>query len=249
MRKGIIILFLCFVGNISYAADISFLGDALEAFKIAEEGHFWGRGNSCFSCSSASFAQAECPKHAKDFIKGYVKYGILGWFNDEEKLNRCFKSISLNNDDELARVIQEMRSSLHIKNIPSMDDFTTCFKNFDLAKKRTDEEQRRLMAIIIGAELYMRANIEKYKEDKWKHYMRTKQMLGEDDKLTQRLAEEYGDVVDMDSCFTSDINCHGASWTFRKVPKYSIEQLAVQDEWLSTTAKKLLVGEACIYRD
>ena len=245
-KLSLIAILLCFYSTTLSAADISFVGDFIEVFKISQNGLFGGSSGSCSNCGG--FAEIKCPKHSETMIKDHLRYGILGYFNDQARFEKCTEGLSELKQEDKKSLYYQFEQEIDRTLLPSKRSYNKCIENFSLEKKRSPKQLAMVKNMLEVFEIYNRLNIEHHKEvqrNKIQFYKRLPQSDDRDDKV-EELRDYYSDLVSMDSCFTSDINCFGSSWTWRSVPFYKASQVETEFSRLSDTARSYLKAAACL---
>lgn len=245
--KNITTIILCLFCFNLIAADLSFIKDFAEIVKISQNGIFGSSTSSCSSCSG--FAEIKCPKYAEDLISDHVEYGILGFFNNEKKYHSCFKNKFRPEALDLNRLGDIVKMNAKQISMPSSSSYDKCFEEYGINKK----DKPNLLFALNAYHSYAMLNVAHHKNVIWKKVQAIDALPDAKSKMnaTKRaqLDEQYHDLVAMDSCFTSDINCWGAKGTYKRVPKYTPSEILadfkVSDE-IKDTFSSYLEAAYCI---
>jgi len=244
--KRIIVIFLSLLLSAnSYCADISFVGDFIEVFKISRNGLFGG-GGGCSNCTG--FAEAKCPKFSEEMVKDHLKYGILGHFNDQKRFENCTKGLVKLSDNDRKTLYFQFDQEIDRTLLPSKRSYGKCLDSYSLQKGRSSDQLSLVEDMLEVYEIYNRLNIEHHKDvqlNKMK-FLKRLPLSTDRDKKIEELRDYYSDIVSMDSCFTSEINCFGASWTRRSVPYYKDNQVRTDNSKLTPTAAAYLKAASCL---
>jgi hypothetical protein len=207
---------------------------------------FGGGSGGCSNCTG--FAETKCPKFSEEMVKDNLKYGILGYFNDQKRFEKCTKGLAELSDEDRKTLYYQFDEQIDRTLLPSKSSYAKCVDSYSLHKGRSNQDVELIESMLEVYEIYNRLNINHHKEvqlNKIKFFKSLPVSKDRDEKI-EELRDYYSDVVSMDSCFTSEINCFGAGWTRRSVPYYSFTQVKTAHSTLTPTAAAYLKATACL---